>query len=170
MKTPNPKHQTPDKLQTPSSKRVQPSQVDDWESKSFPRPSEPWVLKEEPLASSPSRTDERHPFDLEERTAVFGERIVRFSKKIPRSPTNDRLIDQLVGAGTSGGANYCEATDCVSKKDFRFIIKRCIKETKEARFFLRMIAASEPSLAEEARALYREATELIKIFASMHNK
>ena len=127
-------------------------------------------MKDEPLMTSLAKNTERHPFDLEERTAVFGERMVRFSKRIPRGPTNDRLIDQLPGAGTSAGANYCEANDCVSKKDFRFIIKRCIKETKEARFFLRMIAASEPSLTEDARALYREATELIKIFAAMHNK
>ena len=109
-------------------------------------------------------------YDLEERTAVFGEKIIVFCKKIPRGPINDPLIIQLVKAGTSIGANYCEASDCFSKKDFRYLIKRCIKETKEARFFLRMIAASEPSLAEEARALYREAMELVKIFASMHNK
>jgi len=59
----------------------------------------------------------KHPFDLEERTATFGEAIVRFSKKIPRDPTNNRLIDQLVGCGTSIGANYCEANEGVSKKD-----------------------------------------------------
>ena len=170
MKTPNPKHQTPDKLQTPSSKRKSIPLVGGSYFIPLSTSSEPWILKDEPRMTSPVKNTERHPFDLEERTALFGERIVLFSKKISRGPTNDRLIDQLVGAGTSGGANYCEANDCVSKKDFRFIIKRCIKETKEARFFLRMIAASEPLLAEEARALYREATELIKIFAAMHNK
>lgn len=114
-----------------------------------------------------------HPFDLEERTAQFGERIVCFVKKVPRGPQhpeNNRLVDQLVGAGTSVGANYCEANDSVSKKDFKFTIKRCIKEAKETRFFLRMVSASEPPLADEARALYREATELIRIFASMHSK
>jgi len=57
----------------------------------------------------------KHPFDLEERTARFGEAIVRFSKKIPRDPANNRLIDQLVGAGTSIGGNYCEANEGVSK-------------------------------------------------------
>ena len=168
MKTPNSKHQTPDKHQAPNPKRDRISLGE--VVGVVPQPSEPWFLKDEPVPPSPTGPSVRHPFDLEERTAVFGERIVRFSKKIPRSPGNDRLIDQLVGAGSSGGANYCEANDCVSKKDFRFVIKRCIKETKEARFFLRMIAASEHSLTEEARALYREATELIKIFAAMHNK
>ena len=93
-----------------------------------------------------------HPFDLEERTAQFGEAIVRFSKKIPRNPTNNRLIDQLVGCGTSVGANYCEADERVSKKDFRNVIGRCVKEAKETKHFLRMIAAAEPTLMAEARS------------------
>ena len=57
------------------------------------------------------------PYDLEERTALFGEAIIRFAKKIPRNPVNNRLIGQLVGAGTSVGANYCEADEGVSRKD-----------------------------------------------------
>jgi len=127
---------------------------------------EPLLLRDEP----PENGVPRHPFDLEERTAVFGESIVRFSKTIPRNPSNNRLIDQVVGAGTSVGANFCEANDCFSKKDFRFTVKRCIKEAKETKFFLRMIAASEPSLAAEARTLYREATELLKILAATYRK
>ena len=112
----------------------------------------------------------KHPFDLEERTARFGEAIVRFSKKIPRGPTNNRLIDQLVGCGTSVGANYCEADERVSKKDFRNVIGRCVKEAKETKHFLRMIAAAEPALAHEARTLFREAKELHLIFASIYRK
>jgi len=112
----------------------------------------------------------KHPFGLLERTAVYGESIVRFSKRIPRGPTNDRLIDQLVGCGTSVGGNYCEANEDVSKKDFRHPISRCIKEAKETKFFVRMLVASEPELAEEARLLYREANELLLIFSSMYRK
>jgi four helix bundle protein len=112
----------------------------------------------------------KHPFDLEERTAVFGEEVVRFSRKVPRSPTNNRLIDQLVGCGTSVGANYCEASERVSKKDFRNIIGRCSKEAKETRYFLRMIAAAEATLAAEARELYREAKELHLIFAAIYRR
>ena len=125
-----------------------------------------WVLKDEPTAGP----EQRHPFDFEERTALFGEDIVRFSRRIPRNPGNDRLINQIVGSGTSVGANFCEANDSVSKKDFRYCAKRCIKEAKETRFFLRMIATAEPSLAAEARRLYREATELIRILVTMHKK
>ena len=112
----------------------------------------------------------RHPFDLEERTALFGEAIIRFLKKVPRGPHNDRLIDQLTGASTSVGANYCEANEGLSKKDFRNIIGRCRKESKEVKFFLRMIATSEPILAGEARTLYREANELHLIFCSIYRK
>jgi four helix bundle protein len=124
------------------------------------------ILKDE----APKSNGSHHPFDLEERTAIFGEELVKFSKKVPRDPTNSRLIDQLVGAGTSIGANYCEANEGVSKKDFRHPISRCVKEAKETKFFLRMVVASEPQLAEEARVLYREANELLLIFASMYRK
>ena len=112
----------------------------------------------------------KHPFDLEERTAQFGEAIVRFSKRIPRDPTNNRLIGQLVGCGTSVGANYCEANERVSKKDFRNTIGRCVKEAKETKYFLRMIAVAEPKLADEARQLFREAKELHLIFAAIFRK
>jgi four helix bundle protein len=112
----------------------------------------------------------KHPFDLEERTARFGEAIIRFAKKIPRNPVNNRLIDQLVGCGTSVGGNYCEADERVSKKDFRNCIARCAKEAKETKYFLRMVAASEPDLAEEARELFLEAKQLHLIFASIYRK
>ncbi len=68
------------------------------------------------------------------------------------------------------GANYCEANEGVSKKDFHNTIGRCVKEAKETKFFLRMVVASEPQLTEAARALYREAKELHLIFASIFRK
>lgn len=122
------------------------------------------------LREAPSSETDKHPFDFEERTARFGEAIVRYSKRIPQSPTNNRLIDQLVGAATSIGANYCEANESATTKDFRYIISRCLKEAKETRHFLRMVAASEPGLALEARAFWREATELIRILSTMKGK
>ena len=87
------------------------------------------------MSSDEAANGSKHPFDLEERTAVFGENVIRFCHKIPRSPTNNRLIDQLVGSGTSVGANYCEASERVSKKDFRNTVGRCAKEAKETKFF-----------------------------------
>jgi four helix bundle protein len=127
-----------------------------------------WQLSDAPPEGG--NQAQRHAFDLEERTAQFGEAIIRFCKKIPRTPENDRLINQLAGCGTSVGANYCEANEGVSKKDFKNTIGRCVKEAKETKFFLRMVAASEPKLADEARKLYREAKELHLIFASIFRK
>ena len=129
--------------------------------------SEAWRLSDAPADSNATQ---RHAFDLEERTAVFGEAIIRFVKRIPHNAENNRLIDQLVGCGTSVGANYCEANEGVSKKDFKCTIGRCVKEAKETKFFLRMIATAEPNLADEARSLYREAKELHLIFASIYRK
>src|SRR5438034_11761948 len=109
-------------------------------------------------------------FDLEERTARFGEAIIRFAKKIPQNPVNNRLIEQLVGSGTSVGANYCEADDGVSRKDFKNKIGTCRKEARETKFFLRMSATAEPSLKPEARLLWQEAKELHLIFSKIWRK
>ncbi len=121
------------------------------------------VLKDGPAVPS-------LPEDLAERTARFGESIIRFAKRIPRNAVNNRLIDQLVGAGTSVGANYCEADDSVSGKEFKQKIGTCRKESKETMFFLRMVAAAEDELAAEARALWREAKELNLIFGAIWRK
>ena len=104
-------------------------------------------------------------YDLEERTACFGEMIIRFARKIPRSPVNNRLIDQLVGAGTCVGANHCEADDGVSKPDFRHRIGTCRKEARETKFFLRRVAVAEPALKAETRGIWREAHALHRIFS-----
>ena len=107
------------------------------------------------------------PYDLEERTAVFGEAIIVFAKKVPVNPVTRRLIEQLVGAGTSVGANYCEADDAVSKRDFRHKISICKREARESKFFLRMIGKAVPELRDAARPLWQEAKELHLIFAKI---
>jgi four helix bundle protein len=156
------------KLQTPTSKLQRSSKLQagaEADAPDYPEPSgSDWSVNEAPPAS------EKHPFDLEERTARFGEAVIRFLKKVARGPHNDRLIDQLTGCGTSIGANYCEANEGVSKKDFRNIIGRCVKEAKETKYFLRMVATAEPALADEARQLFREAKELHLIFAAIFRK
>ncbi len=108
------------------------------------------------------------PFDLEERTALFGEAVIDFLKKVPQNPITNRLIAQLVGAGTSVGANYCEADDAVSKKDFRHRISICKKESRESKFFIRMIVRAVPELRDEAKPLWQEAKELHLIFAKIY--
>lgn len=107
----------------------------------------------------------RSVFDLEERTARFGEAIIDFAKKIPSGPLTERIISQLVGAGTSVGANYDEADDAVSKKEFLKCIGTCKKEARESKHFLRMTARAISELKLEARELWLEARALHLIFA-----
>lgn len=111
-------------------------------------------------------TQANQKFDLEERTAKFAENIIRFAKKIPVTPVTQRSIPQLVGAGTSVGANYCEAADAESKKDFIHKIGISRKESREAKYWLRMIAMTVDELKTEARILWKETHELNLIFSA----
>ena len=111
--------------------------------------------------------DKDTKYDLEERTACFGENVLRFAKKIPKNSVNLPLISQLVRAATSVGANYCEADDGVSKKDFRNKIGICRKEAKESKHWLRMVATVNDDLKTEARTLWQEAKELNLIFSQI---
>jgi four helix bundle protein len=112
----------------------------------------------------------RPAFDLEERTARFGEAVIHFARAVAKNPVSTPLISQLVRAGTSVGANYCEADDAVSKKDFKNKIGTCRKEARETKLWLRLIAAAEPELKTEARKLWQEAKELHLIFAAIWRK
>lgn len=109
-------------------------------------------------------------FDLEERTARFGEEVIRFLKKIKETALTRHLIDQLVGCSTSLGANYLEAQDAQSKKDFRHKVAICRKESREALHFLRMMAAAVPESADRGRELWKEAKELNLIFGAILRK
>lgn len=121
--------------------------------------------------AAPNPIDESHgSFDLEERTAVFGEAIIGFAKKIPLNPITMPLISQIVRSGTSVGANYCEADDAGSKKDFKYKIGLCRKEARETKLWLRMIAAAAPEFKAHARELWQEAKELHLIFAAIWRK
>lgn len=117
-----------------------------------------FVVREEPGAK------EKPVYDLAERTARFGEAAIDFAKKIPRGPLTDRIISQLVGAATSVGANYIEADDAISKKEFLKNIGTCRKEARESKHFLRMSARAVPALKKEAGALWLEGKALHLIF------
>ena len=108
-------------------------------------------------------------FDLEERTAKFGEEVIKFSKKIPQNPITLPLISQLIKAGTSVGVpiNRDEADCAESKKDFEHKIGICKKESKESKYWFRMIAKAVPKLKEEAKIYWSEANELNLIFSSI---
>lgn len=99
--------------------------------------------------------------------ARFGEAVIDFANIIPRTAVTRRLIEQLVGCGTSVGANYCEADDAVSKKEFRLRCGTWKKEARETKYFLRMVVRVLPELKSQARLLWQEAKELHLIFAKI---
>jgi four helix bundle protein len=109
-------------------------------------------------------------FDLEERTARFGEDIIRFALTVRLNPVTSPLVSQLVRAGTTIGSNYCEADDAGSKKEFRYRISVCRRESRESKYWLRMMAVASPENREDARALWREAKELNLIFAAIYRR
>ena len=122
-----------------------------WDDRNAP------MIREEP--------SDKCVYDLEERTARFGEAVIDFTRRIPQNAVTSRIINQLVGAGTSVGANYVEADDAVSKKEFLKSIGTCKKEVREAKHFLRMAVRAVPQLKPEARKLWLEARELHLIFS-----
>ncbi len=103
-------------------------------------------------------------FDLEERTFAFGKSIIVFAKKIPKNSITAPLINQLVRSGTSVGANYCEADDAHSRKDFKHKISICKKEARETKYWLKMISNAVPELKCDTIAVKNEAQELNLIF------
>lgn len=106
-------------------------------------------------------------YNLEERTAKFGEDIIDFVKTLERNAINSSLISQLVRAATSIGANYMEANQASSKKDFKNKIYICRKEANESKHWLRMVAKANPDKAISCRKLWKEAHELTLIFAKI---
>lgn len=103
-------------------------------------------------------------YDLEERTARFGESIIRFCKSVEKDIIINPLINQIIRSGTSIGANYMEANGACSKKDFQNKIYICKKESQETKHWLRMIAVHSPQRKVEIKVLWDECHELTLIF------
>lgn len=103
-------------------------------------------------------------YDLEERTAKFGEAIIILCKSVKPSNITNPLVNQLVRSGTSIGANYMEANGASSKKDFKNKIFICKKEAQETKHWLRMIASCVPDSKEDIRNIWQECQELTLIF------
>ena len=96
-------------------------------------------------------------YDLEERTARFGQAVIDFAKAIPQDRVTNRIVGQLVGPGTRVGANYVEADDAVSKKEILKSIGTCKKEARETKHFVRMAVRAVPALKPDARKLSKPA-------------
>jgi four helix bundle protein len=109
-------------------------------------------------------------YDLEDRTFEFSRRVRAFLKTIPLTLSNGEDGKQLVRSSGSVGANYIEANEALSKKDFLLRIKICRKEAKESRYWLRLLDVSaEPANIERGR-LTQESQELMNIFGAILRK
>ena len=111
-------------------------------------------------------TKKRTNYDLEERTLSFGKRIVRLAKNLPRNAVNLELSKQIVRSGTSVGANYREATEAESKKDFVHKLRIAKKEVKETTYWIDLIAEANPDLEGRLSELHKESRELLFILAA----
>src|SRR5207249_7899257 len=115
--------------------------------------------------------DRAKPRDLEDRTFLFAESVRTFVKGLPRTVSNTEDVKQLVRASGSAAANWVEADEVLSKKDFLMRAKICRKEAKESRLFLRLVDAGLTNSNIAARdALAAEARELTLIFSSIISK
>src|SRR5947209_17409094 len=115
--------------------------------------------------------DDAKPRDLEDRTFEFAQSVRAFVKQLPRTISNTEDIRQLVRASGSVAANWIEADEALSKKDFLMRAKICRKEAKESRMFLRLVdtGLTKNSIASR-EALASEARELTLIFSSIISK
>lgn len=102
-------------------------------------------------------------YDLGERTIKFGVTIIKLCKTVKQSPVSNPIINQLVRAGTSIGANYAEANNSSSRKDFRNKIFICKKEAQETKYWLLMLAEIENN-NEDLQKISKENQELLMIF------
>ncbi len=115
-------------------------------------------------------SEEKNPYDLEERTEKFAIAVRKFAKRIKVALINADDIKQVLRSSGSIGANYIEANESLSKKDFLVRVKISRKEAKETRYWLRVMQIEQPELDEEKAKLHEEATQLMKIFGSIITK
>jgi four helix bundle protein len=111
----------------------------------------------------------KRPYDLEERTAAFGERVREFARMLPRGSNSKNDTEQLVRSSGSVGANYIEANESLGKADFIMRVRISLKESKESRLWLRLLYIPEEraDLREERRYLYDEADQFVRIFSTI---
>ena len=121
-----------------------------------------------PTVKQPSTAKSVKVYDLEERAALFGESVIRFVREVPKDVVNSPVVAQLVRSGTSVGANYMEAREAESGKDYRHKVASAKKEARESMLWLRMFAVAHPPGCQTCRELWQEAHELTMILAALH--
>lgn len=108
-------------------------------------------------------------FDLEQRTLEFSKKVIDLIKILPKNTVNFEISSQVIRSAGSVGANYREANDALSKKDFLMRIKISRKEAKETKYWLELLGHNN-DFGESINYLRQESTELIKIFSAILNK
>lgn len=114
--------------------------------------------------------DQNKTYDLEQRTLEFARGVMKLCHKIPKNVISIRLIGQLVDAASSVGANYREANEALSKKDFIHRMKITRKECKESSYWLELLKTVDHSVLEEINVFIQESRELRNIFTSIIGK
>lgn len=111
--------------------------------------------------------DKKIKYDLEERLAKFAELIIDLMRKLPQDAVNSRMINQVIASSGSAGANYSEANEAESKKDFLHKASIVKKELKETKHWLRLLARANPNFKDDFRSLWKENHELLLIFSKI---
>lgn len=106
-------------------------------------------------------------YDLEKRTEAFAHAVLDLIKRITLTPINKNSMEQLIKSSSSVGANYCEATEAESKRDFIHKISLSKKEVKESRYWLKFLKLTDQNLEVEVNGLIKEAQELLFIFSKI---
>ena len=114
--------------------------------------------------------DTQRQYDLEERTYKFAYDVMYFVKTLQRTVTNVENVRQLVRSAGSIGANYIEANEALSRKDFLMRVKICRKEAKETIYWIKLLDIGDDNSKKSSDALRCEATELMKIFGAIIEK
>jgi len=116
-----------------------------------------------------NESQNKKPYDLEERTFKFAKRAIQYFKNLPRSVANLEIAKQGIRSSGSIGANFIEANEAFSRKDFLMRVKISRKEAKETIYWLRLSEPSKNQLSEQ-EYLLKETTELMKILGSIVEK
>jgi len=116
-------------------------------------------------------TDQNKKYDLEERTALFAERLRNFCLKLSKNIVNTEYLRQLIRAGSSPGANYIEANESIGDRDVKMKIRTCRRESKESAYWLRLVITDgSKEMEDERNYLRQEAKEFILIFTAILKK
>lgn len=143
--------------------------INDQLSKNFQFPSNQFPNKSQFPNMSNFQT-KKYDNPLDDRTLEFGKKIIRLCKKLPKNTVTIEPIKQVMRSGCSIGANYREANDALSKKDFVFRMRISRKESKETMYWLELLIEACPEFRNEITPLMQEALELVKILSSIIEK